>query len=79
MLVYNTFEASVIIVVGDVGGMDVDIVFFFVNLKGFIKDHCIACFMERGCALTYKHFQMVVKGSCPSLPVLKKNMKVCLG
>ena len=35
--------------------------------------------MERGEALTHKHFQMVVKRDFSSLPVLNKKIKVCLG
>lgn len=53
-------KASATIVVG---GMDVDVV-LLVNLRRFIEEHYIAslCFVERGGALTHKHFQLVVKG-----------------
>ena len=53
-------EASVAI---DVGGIHVDIV-LLVNLRRFIEEHCIAGLssMERGGALTHKHFQMMAGG-----------------
>lgn len=35
--------------------------------------------MEKGGALMHTHFQMVVKRNFSSLPVLNKNIKVCLG
>lgn len=62
------------------GGVDVDIV-LLMNLRRLIEDHCIArlCFVERGGALTHKHFQMMVKGNFSSLLVLNKQIKVCLG
>ena len=62
------------------GGVDVD-VGLLVNLRRFIEDHCFAglCSVERGGALTHKHFQMMVKGNFTSLLVLNKKTKVCLG
>ena len=44
--------------------MDVDIK-LLVSLRRFIEDHCIVGFyvVERGGALTHKHFQMAVKGN----------------
>lgn len=48
---------------------------FLVSLGRFVEGHCIVglCFVERGGALTHKHFQMVVKGNFTNLQVL--NMK----
>lgn len=46
-----------------------------------MKDHYLAglCFVERGGALTHKHFKMVVKGNFSSLPMLNKKIKIALG
>jgi hypothetical protein len=42
-----------------------------VNLRKFIEEECMAglCSMERGGALTHKHFQMVMKGHFSSPPM----------
>ena len=71
------FEASVTIVVR---GVDIDIT-LLVNLRRFIEDHCIvrSCAVERGGALTHKHFQMMLKGNFRNLLVLNKKIKVALG
>jgi hypothetical protein len=37
------------------------------------------CSMERGGALTHKHFQMIANGNFTSLQALNKKIKVCLG
>ena len=61
------------------GGVDID-VRLLVNLRRFTKENCIAglCLVERGSALTQKHFQMVVRGNFNSLLVLNQTIKVCL-
>jgi hypothetical protein len=48
---------------------------FLVGLRRFVEGHCIfgLCFVERGGALTHKHFQITVKGNFTNLQVL--NMK----
>jgi hypothetical protein len=45
------------------GGVDIDIK-LLVYLRRFVEDNCIVdlCLVERGSALTQKHFQIVVKG-----------------
>ena len=45
-----------------VGGTDINIR-LLVNLRRFIEEECISglCSVERGGALTHKHFQMMVK------------------
>ena len=53
-----------------------------VNLRRFVEEHSIVglCSVERGGALTHKHFQiMVVKRNSTSLPMFKKKFKACLG
>lgn len=61
------------------GSVDIDV--RLANLKKFIEENCIAglCLVERGGALTHKHFQMVMNGNFSSLPVSNKTIKVCLG
>jgi hypothetical protein len=63
-----------------VGGVDGDIA-LPMNLSHLIEDHCISqlCSVEKGGALTHKHFQMMVKGNLSSLLLLNKKIKVCLG
>ena len=59
--------------------MNIDIA-FLVKLRKFIcKGMHGKCSMECGGSLTYKHFQMIVKGIFTSLPGLNKKIKVCLG
>ena len=50
-------------------------------MRRLVEDEHIngLCFVERGGALTYKHFQMMVKGNFTSLLVLNKKIKVRLG
>ena len=68
---FKYFEAFVTIAMG---GLDSDIG-LLVNLRRFIEEECIADLrsVERGGALTHKHFQMLVKGNFSSLPVLNKK------
>ena len=63
------FEASITIVVG---GVDINMELLD-SLRRFIEDHCIVgfCVVERGGALTHKHFQMTVKGNINKLTCFK--------
>ena len=60
--------------------MDVDIRIFLLIL-GVLRRNAFPglCLLERGGALTHKHFQMMVKENFSSLLVLNKKIKVCLG
>jgi hypothetical protein len=57
-----------------VGGKDID-VSLLVNLRRFIEENCSVglCLVERGGALTHKHFHMVVKEDFSSLLALDKK------
>ena len=61
------FEAFVAITMG---GTEVDFR-VIIKLRKFFKEECLValCSLEKGGALSHKHFQMVAKGTCTRLPV----------
>lgn len=68
------FKYSEAFVTMAVGGTDMDIR-VIIKLRKFMKEECIVvlCSMERGGALTHKHFQVIVKGNGTRLPMLNKK------